>query len=261
MANDLDAADTPWTRWRASCAYDGTAFAGWQSQPSGDAVQDFIEQRLAVVMERPVRIHGAGRTDAGVHAKAQVFHFDAAWRHPAEALQRALRSGLPEGIQVFAIAPAEPEFHARFSARGKRYVYRFYEGWAPPWQVRYCWSLGRRTLDASAMQEAARLLVGTHDFTAFGANRGDDSQDNPVKTLWRMEVIREGPCVTFTTEGSGYLYKMVRSLAGTLAQVGWGKLTPPEVGTILASRRRPVAVETAPARGLWLEEVFYGRFD
>lgn len=244
-------------RWRATCAYEGTGFEGWQSQPNGRTVQDALEARLAVILEHPVRIHGAGRTDAGVHARAQVFHFDAAWAHPVGALQRALRTGLPAGVQVTAIEAARPDFHARFSACGKRYAYRFFEGWALPWETRYCWSLGRRTLDVAAMQAAASRLLGEHDFSAFGAQRGDGSADNPVKRLWRMEVTREGPAVTFTTEGSGYLYKMVRSLAGTLAQVGWGKLTPDEVGAIRTARQRPFSVETAPAHGLWLEEVYY----
>jgi len=244
-------------RWRGLCAYDGTGFNGWQSQPGGNTVQDFIEARLGAIFQRPVRVHGSGRTDAGVHARAQVFHFDGDWTHGADKLERAFRSGLPGGIQVYRIRRAPNEFHARFSATGKRYRYQFYEGWARPWDARYCWELGRRRVDVEAMNAAAAALLGSHDFTAFSATRGDGSEDNPVKDMRVLEIRRRGRKLTLTTEASGYLYKMVRSLAGTMVDVGLGKLTPEEVGEILRSRIRTNRVASAPARGLWLEQVFY----
>lgn len=244
-------------RWQVTCAYDGTAFRGWQSQPGGHTIQDHLEARLSVIFDKPIRIHGAGRTDAGVHARAQMFHFDGAWPHGPEKLIRALRSGLPDGIQVTNVKHVSSLFHARFSAVGKRYCYRWYAGFAPPWASRYCYSLRQRTLDVAAMDAAAKQLLGEHDFTAFGANRGDGTEDDPMKTLWRMAVVQRGKQITFTTEGSGYLYKMVRSLAGTLERVGQGKLEPDAVRAILESGKRPLDVETAPAKGLWLERVFY----
>lgn len=243
--------------FKAVCAYDGTAFYGWQSQAGGNTVQDFIEARLAVIFKQPVRIHGSGRTDSGVHAKAQVFHFEADWAHPATDLLRALRSGLPAGIQVQRISPARKDFHARFSATGKRYRYRLYEGYAPPWEDRYCWSLGNRRLDLAAMQAAAEPLRGEHDFTAFGANRGDGSEDNPLKDMRKIEIVRRGSQVSITYEASGFLYKMARSLTGTLVETGLGKLSAADVAGILKSRQRDERVTTAPACGLWLEKVYY----
>ncbi len=244
-------------RWIGTIVYDGTGLHGWQSQPGGNTVQDFLEARLEGIFKCAIRVHGSGRTDAGVHAKGQVFHFDAHWPHTPAELLRALRSGLPSGIQVTRISRVSADFHARFSAVGKRYEYRFYEGYALPWDARYCWSLGNRRLNTAAMAEAAANLLGEHDFAAFGANRGDGSEDDPVKIMRRMDVIRNGRKVRFVTEGSGYLYKMVRSFAGTLAQVGFGKLTPTEVAAILESRKRTRVVETAPAQGLWLDRVYY----
>lgn len=244
-------------RWKAICAYDGTGFNGWQSQPNGNTIQDFIEARLAVIFETQIRIHGSGRTDAGVHARGQVFHFDAAWKHPTEHLLRALRVGLPAGIQIVKVSQAKPDFHARFSAQGKRYFYCLYEGDAPPWEDRYCWSLGRRRLDVEAMNSAAARLIGQHDFTAFGANRGDGSEDNPVKDMRRLEVKKRGPKLILYTEASGYLYKMVRSLTGALVSVGLGKLTADDFSAMLEAKQRTHRIETAPAKGLWMEKVLY----
>ncbi|MGE9296601.1 MAG: tRNA pseudouridine synthase A, partial [Puniceicoccales bacterium] len=203
-------------RWKGTCAYDGTGLSGWQSQPGGNTVQDFIEGRLEQIFQRPVRIHGSGRTDSGVHARAQTFHFDADWPHGADKLERAFRSGLPAGIQVYKVQSAKDDFHARFSATGKRYRYLLFEGWARPWDARYCWELGRRRLDVDLMNDAAKRLLGEHDFTAFGANRGDGSEDNPVKDLRMLEVTRRGHKLTLTTEASGYLYKMGRCVMGSL---------------------------------------------
>ena len=244
-------------RWKCTVAYDGTDFEGWQAQRSGHTIQQFLERRLSFLFERPARIHGAGRTDAGVHAVGQVFHVDGDWAHGPEILLKALRSGFPDSIQVMAAEVVADDFHARFSATGKRYVYRFFEGYAPPFETRYCLSLGQRRLDLERMNEAAARLLGRHDFSAFAANRRDDSEENPVKELRRLEVRRDGPRLTLVTEGSGYLYKMVRSLAGCLLDVGTGKLGPEAVAQILASRTRTAIVCTAPARGLTLERVDY----
>lgn len=244
-------------RWKCTVAYDGSDFEGWQAQVSGNTVQQHIERRLAYLIGRPVRIHGSGRTDSGVHATGQVFHFDGEWAHGPEILLKALRSGFPDSIQVYAAERVEADFHARFSATGKRYVYRLFEGDAPPFETRYCCSLGYRRVDEGRMNEAGQRLCGKHDFSAFGANRRDDSQENPVKDLRVLEVHREGPRLTLVTEGSGYLYKMVRSLAGCLIDVGTGKLQPEEVTEILQSRRRTARVVTAPAQGLTLERVDY----
>jgi len=247
----------PKQRWRAVCAYDGTEFSGWQSQPGGNTIQDFIEARLGEVFSHPVRIHGSGRTDAGVHAKGQVFHFEADWKHEQSKLMRALQTGIPGGIQIVRIAKASPDFHARYSAKGKHYAYRYFHGEAPPWERRYYYSLGRRRLDMERINKASEMLIGTHDFTAFGANRGDGSKDNPVKDMRRLELLARGPRLTLHLEASGFLYKMARSIAGALIGVGLGKMDPENISQILESGKRSREVETAPAQGLWLERVYY----
>lgn len=244
-------------RWKCRVAYDGTDFFGWQSQAGGNTVQDIIEERLMKVFGREVRIHGSGRTDSGVHARGQVFHFDAEWTHGAENLHKALISSLPEGISIASTLRAADDFHARFSAKGKRYSYTFYEGWASPFETRFMLSLKNLSLDIDKMQEAANSLLGKHDFTAFGAENGNRSKENPVKDLRKLEIIRRGSKVRITTEASGYLYKMVRSLSGALMHVGTGKLQPGDLKIILLSKKRTHIVQTAPAKGLVMEKVFY----
>ena len=246
------------TRFVCTVAYDGTDYHGWQMQAGERTVQSVIEKRLAEIMRAPVRIHGSGRTDAGVHAIGQVFHFNASWRHGLDTLQRALRTGLPRSIQITSTKLARPGFHARFSARGKRYRYHFYEGFAPPMATRYCYSLGTRRLDMQAMQEAASGLLGVHDFSAFGGRQYEDFElENPVKDLRRLDVIRRGMFVDIVTEASGYLYKMVRRLSGGLMQVGLGKMTPDELLAYRDARKRLAIVPAVPAPGLVMEQVFY----
>ena len=243
-------------RWKCVCAYDGRDFSGWQSQPDGRAVQDAIERQLGRVFGRTVRIHGSGRTDAGVHALGQVFHFDADWRHGADRLVAALRAGLPPTVEVRSVRPAPPGFHARFSARGKVYRYQVHQGGpAGVFLHPFCWSVPQ-ALDLAAMRAAAAGLTGRHDFRAFSAlNRVE--RDDTLRNLRRLEITRRGALLRFTAEADGFLYKMVRSLAGALVAVGQGKLTPARVEGLLRSGRRTHAVQTAPARGLFLVRVRY----
>jgi tRNA pseudouridine38-40 synthase len=242
-------------RWKCACAYHGGAFAGWQSQAGGAAVQDVLEVRLAEVFKEPVRIHGSGRTDAGVHAREQVFHFDAEWRHGTGKLLAALRHRLPAAIQIKRVRVAAADFHARFQATGKRYVYHLHLGDADPFTRPFCWPLFK-PLDFPAMQAAAAVLRGRHDFRAFTALNGPPNE-NTVRDLRRLDLVRRGRRVRITAEADGFLYKMVRSLVGTLVAVGEGKLTPTQVRAMLASHARTAAVQTAPAQGLFLEKVFY----
>ncbi|HAD82582.1 MAG: tRNA pseudouridine(38-40) synthase TruA [Verrucomicrobia bacterium GWF2_51_19] len=246
------------TRFKALCSYDGTDYCGWQSQVSGEGMQDYLERRLAVILGQPVRIHGSGRTDAGVHAEGQVFHFDGEWAYGPETLLRALRVGFPKTLQVISVEEVGEDFHARYSVTGKCYRYNLFLGQASPFEVRYWWSLGKCRLDVGAMQTAAQSLLGTHDFSAFGASRGKGAEpDNPVKDLRRLDVVQVGPRLTITTEASGYLYKMVRGLVGTLVEVGRGKLSPEAVHAILLSRQRSPLTPSAPAHGLTLVKVDY----
>ena len=246
------------TRFLAIVAYDGTDYVGWQSQPDGKAVQDILEARLARIFRRPVRIHGSGRTDSGVHAQGQAFHFDAEWKHPVETLLKALRCDMPTDILIRSLKVAKPNFHARFSARGKRYEYRIRLGFSPPDRARFEWALGSRPLNVDAMREAAAKLVGVHDFTAFGGmHKQGMEHENPVKDLRRLEVVRKGDLVVITTEAGGYLYKRVRRLVGGLTQVGLGRMTAD--GLVAYRERRAITAEvpTAPARGLTKMKVFW----
>jgi tRNA pseudouridine38-40 synthase len=238
------------------CAYDGRDFGGWQSQPDGRAVQDIIERCLRSVFKREVRIHGSGRTDAGVHALGQVFHFDAGWRHGAAKLLAAVQSGLPRTIQIRSVRQAPRDFHARFSARGKIYFYQLHHGGrADPFLHPFCWSVHQK-LDVESMRAGAQRLTGRHDFRAFSALNRVGKEDT-VRQLSRLEITGRGARLRVTAEADGFLYKMVRSLVGALVAVGEGKLTPAEVEAILRSGRRTHAVQTAPARGLFLARVLY----
>ncbi|MEO6874974.1 MAG: tRNA pseudouridine(38-40) synthase TruA [Opitutaceae bacterium] len=244
-------------RWKCVCAYDGTAFAGWQSQARSNAVQDLIEKRIAQIFQTPIRIHGSGRTDSGVHARAQVFHFDAEWKHGVAKLLAAFRVGLPATIQVKSVRAVAGDFHARFDARAKRYEYQVQLGDADPFHRAYCWSVFR-PLDFAAMQEAAAVLRGRHDFRAFTALDGQgESPENTVRHLRRLDLVKKGRSIRITAEAEGFLYKMMRSLVGLLVRVGEGKISLAEVRTILASKERTHRVLTAPPQGLFLVKVFY----
>jgi len=243
-------------RWKCVCAYDGRSFSGWQSQPDGNAVQDVIERRLKGMLGRAVRIHGSGRTDAGVHALGQVFHFDAAWKHGPGKLLAAFRAGLPPAIQVRLARRMPPSFHARFSTTGKIYFYQLHHGGpADPFLRPFCWSVHQR-LDVEGMRKAARRLTGCHDFRAFSAFNRVEREDS-LRHLRRLAVTGRGARLRITVEADGFLYKMVRSLVGALVAVGQGKLTPAQLEAILHSARRTHVVQTAPAQGLFLARVLY----
>jgi len=244
-------------RWKCICAYDGTDFDGWQTQPKKTAVQDHIETALGQIFDSAIRIQGSGRTDAGVHARGQCFHFDADWRHPPANLIRALEVALPETISIRSLQRAEDDFHARHSATGKRYRYRFHLGRTSPFETRFVWSCKGHALDLEKMQAASRILLGKHDFSAFAASQNGDADPNPVKTITRLDIHRHGRHFTLTTEGSGYLYRMVRRFTGALYDIGRGKLTADELREILRSKNSTHRIVTAPARGLCLDKVFY----
>ena len=253
-----EANDVP-SRWRCLCSYDGTNYRGWQKQPEGQSVQGCIEQALQKTFTKKTKTIGAGRTDAGVHALGQVFHFDAAWRHGSDKLLNALRVRLPEDIQPLELVEVPSSFHALCSAKGKYYVYRAVEGHALPMEMRYVHSLKNQSLDIVSMRAGADHLVGRHDFSSFAASRGRGEEENPVKELWRLDLVRSGRYIKIKALGGGFLYKMVRSIAGALFDVGTGKLKPDDIRDLLESRKRTRIVKTAPARGLCLEKVYYRR--
>lgn len=240
-------------------AFEGTRYQGFQLQGKGeDTVQARLEAAWARVTGAPARAIPSGRTDAGVHAAAMPVQFRAPCRIPLERLPLALNAQLPDDIVVRAARAVPPDFHARFDARSKTYVYNLWcEATVPPFWSRYAW-LHARPLDLDAMAEAARLLSGRHDFAAFG--RAGRPVLDTVRTV-KLSLARRGPLITVWAEGDGFLYKMVRALAGTLVEVGRGAMRPDDVRALVdrpaGGRDAPAAGPTAPARGLCLVEVRY----
>jgi tRNA pseudouridine38-40 synthase len=235
--------------------YDGTGYAGWQVQPDQETIQGRLEAALERITGEPIRVVSSGRTDAGVHALGQVAHFTTHSAMSPEEFRRALNGVLPRDIAVREASDAPEGFHARYSARRKRYRYVIIQGETrSAFGHRYGWEVGYR-LDVAAMRQAAKQLVGTHDFSAFRATGG--SAADPVRTLHLLDVEEQGTEVVILAEAEGFLRHMVRILVGTLVEVGRGRLAPDEVQAILESRDRSLAGPTAPPQGLFLLEVTY----
>jgi len=236
-------------------AYVGTRFAGWQVQPGRPTVQGILEERIGRMLQAPVRIAGAGRTDAGVHARGQVGNFATGGRIPVEGLRRGLNARLPADIAVMRVEEAPESFHARAAARGKEYLYRFSRAEVvSPFDGPFVAHV-RGRLDVEAMRRAAAHFVGTHDFTSFCP--ANSEIEDKVRTLTLSEVAERGQEVLYRVVGNGFLRHMVRTLAGTLLLAGRGQLDAGVVPQILAARDRRRAGPVAPARGLCLERVLY----
>jgi tRNA pseudouridine38-40 synthase len=247
-------------RWCGICAYDGTDFNGWQSQTGGNTIQDFLELRLSQIFHRRVQVFGAGRTDAGVHARAQVFHFDAAeWKCGSEKLLRALQCGFPKTIRVLHIYGVDGAFHARFSAKCKRYVYEFQPGLHDPFHCRFRWNTGHYNLDVDTMSTAATYFLGTHDFRAFANLRNDGTDNNFTKTLINSRIKRREDYFAYIIEGDGFLYRMVRRIVGALVDVGRRKITCDDIKERLFEplKKYVYIPSAAPPTGLFLDKVFY----
>lgn len=241
---------------RLTLAYDGTEFAGFQVQPGRRTVQGELAAALAKILGEDVKLAGAGRTDAGVHARAQVVSFTTGARIPTDRLPAALNSCLPADICVWKAEEVAAGFHARYSACRK--VYRYLICQAPqasPFLRRYSWHLPR-PLDVPGMRAAAAELTGRHDFSSFAAAGG--AARSHVRTLERLVLAQEEDLILVEAAADGFLYKMVRNLVGTLVEVGRGALTPPEVRRILEAGDRTRAGPTAPPQGLVLWQVHYG---
>jgi tRNA pseudouridine38-40 synthase len=239
-------------------AYDGTDYAGWQIQPDRRTVQEEIETVICKLTGRPVRIHHSGRTDAGVHAKGQVAHVDLEKPVALRRFQNGLNALLPPAVRIMKFEKAAPDFHARFSATGKEYRYFIWNGPAVPPELRLYRLHERRKLNLAAMKQAAALLIGKHDFTSFTANPKREI-GGTVKTVHRITVTRsrEGD-VKLCVEGEGFLYKMVRSIAGLLLRIGTGELTPADAARLLNEKKRTNEIPTAKPHGLFLWKVNYG---
>lgn len=237
-------------------AYDGSAYHGFQRQANAMTIQQIVEERLPKIFGHPLTINGAGRTDAGVHAYGQVINFFTKGSIPTERIPLAARSLLPPDIVVVAAAEVGPEFHARHSAQSKIYRYRLLNARiANPFEHNYAWHFFQ-TLTVPLMQEAAQVIVGTHDFSAFRASGG--APRSPVRTILSANCRQQGEAIIeFEFWGTGFLYHMVRNLVGTLIKVGQRLLTPQDFAGILKGRDRHAAGITAPAQGLYLMEVKY----
>jgi len=243
-------------RVRATVAYDGTAYGGWQLQPGLMTVQERIETVLAQLDGVRPKIHGSGRTDRGVHARGQVFHVDLVRTFEPADLIRGMNALLPEDIRIRACARTSPTFHARRNAVWKEYRYNIWNGPAVPPDLRLYRTRCVRPLNAAAMRAAAACLVGRHDFAAFAANP-NRVVESTVRTITRLAIQKRGPDLCLVVRGDGFLYKMVRSLAGLLIRIGEGAVPPESAKTILESRLRTAAVPTAPPQGLFLWRVGY----
>ena len=250
-------------RLKLTVSYDGTRFVGWQRQAEGESIQGALEHALARFEGRPVVVHGAGRTDAGVHALGQVASASVTCAHETAAIARGLNVQLPGDIRVRQLEEAASDFHARFSARSKsyRYVLRIMPV-ASPFDRAYAWHLPE-PLDLEAMQAAAATVVGTHDFVAFQSTGSDPN--GTVRTVTRSELIALRPwlgcdteaVVAYEIEGNGFLRHMVRALVGTLVDIGRGRRTAASMAALLAGGTRATAGVTAPAHGLFLVRVNY----
>ena len=243
-------------RLKLTVAYDGASFAGWQSQSHRDTVQDHLERAFERVTWEVVRVHGAGRTDAGVHALGQCAHVDVKKNLPGRRWIQALNALLPPSIRVLRCRYVSKVFHARLSAKAKIYRYRIWTApILPPFEYRRAWHIAQ-SLDTKILQSAANHLVGTHDFAGFAANRGT-RQRSTIRTIKSVGVGQKGACVTIDFEGKGFLYKMVRLMVGALVKCGLGKMPVEEVVARLTSRQLSSSRIAAPAEGLFLVRVRY----
>ena len=243
-------------RYRVTLEYDGTPFVGWQVQAVGVSVQGRLTEAIAKLSGETVSVRGAGRTDAGVHAKGQVAHFDIARAWPPDTVRSAVNFHLkPDPIAVLDCAVVTDAFDARFSATARHYTYRILARSAPPVLDRdRVWWVPQR-LDCAAMDQAARQLVGRHDFTTFRA--ADCQAKSPIKTLDRLSVVADDEEVEIVASARSFLHNQVRSLVGSLKLVGEGKWSPRDLGAALEARDRGACGPVAPARGLYLMRVDY----
>ena len=246
---------------KLTVAYDGTDFSGWQVQPRAATVQGTLASAIGRLTGENVLPQGSGRTDAGVHALAQVATFATASSVPTENFLKALNDLLPASIRILEVAEVPGEFHARKSAKAKTYRYRIFRAAiCSPFLARYVWHFPY-PLAEDAMAEAAGQVAGEHDFTSFAAvdpERGkENGEASNVRTIFSSAIGREGDELVYTVRGSGFLHHMVRNLVGTFILVGKGTLQPQDLTRILSARDRSAAAATAPASGLVLVNVEY----
>ncbi len=243
-------------RFKIRVSYDGTGYFGWQVQPNAVTVQEKIEKVLLQLSGEVIKIHGSGRTDRGVHARGQVAHFDLRKSFTPKALGRGLNALLPDDIRIMRIENVATDFHARKHVAEKEYRYFIWNDVVLPPNRRFDHLRVGQALDVDAMRKAAAYLVGRHDFAAFSANP-KDFVESTVRTVFQLDLRKNGKEIIVIAKGEGFLYKMVRSLAGWLLRVGKGEVTPEDTETMLESKFRTSDVPTAKALGLYLWSVKY----
>lgn len=235
--------------------YDGSRYCGWQRQKGETTIQQVLEDTLEKLCGEKVQLTGSGRTDSGVHARGQTANFHTRSKIPPDRFSYALNTLLPRDIRIISSEEAGADFHARFSAKAKKYRYSIVNnrhGTAIGWQYYYHVPMH---LDIEAMEKAVKHFEGTHDFAAFMA--AGSPVKSTVRTIYEAKMVREGDFIHFFFTGDGFLYNMVRIMAGTLIDVGKGKISPDSIPGIILSRDRTQAGPTAPPHGLTLEEVYY----
>lgn len=245
-------------RYKITVEYDGTNLVGWQKQREGPSVQEFLEKAVDGFSHQKVEVFGAGRTDAGVHALAQVAHFDFDGNLSEYKMQESLNALLRElqaPVAVWKTEKVSNDFHARFSAKGRGYIYRILNRrGTSPLLVNRIW-LVTYPLDVEKMRQGAKYLLGNHDFSSF---RGSGCQAlSPIKTLDKLDIEKVGDEIIFTVEARSFIYHQVRNMVGTLMQVGNGDLAPEDIKRILEAKDRKQAGISAPAYGLYLNKVVY----
>ncbi len=235
--------------------YDGTGFSGWQKQPNGRTVQEEIEKSLSTLLKKEVKINGSGRTDAGVHALGQVANFREDFTIPIERIPRALNGILPEDISILSAEDMDMDFHARYSTKGKKYVYKIYNSKIRNPILRNYSYWVSENLDVDKINKAAQFFIGTYDFRSFMAS-GSSIKDT-VRTIYSVDVSIDKNMIIIETSGNGFLYNMVRIMTGTLVEVGKGKINPTHIPRIIKEGKREGAGHTAPPQGLYLAKVNY----
>lgn len=242
-------------RIAAIIEYNGAAFSGWQIQSSGRTVQGCVEQALAKVADRPIRVTVAGRTDAGVHAIAQVFHFNIDVERSDYAWVHGTNSNLPTDVALLWAGRVDEKFHARFSATGRRYEYLILNRTIRPAMLAGRVTHEYRPLDVQRMREGAKYLIGTHDFSSFRS--ANCQAGNPVRELHALQVQRDGDRIRIYAHANAFLQHMVRNIAGVLIDIGAGERAPDWAGAVLEARDRRVGGATAPPDGLYLTAIDY----
>ncbi len=241
---------------RIKITYEGTRYQGWQKQETSDnTIQGKFEKLLSLMCEEEITIQGSGRTDAGVHALGQVANFHTHSNMSTSEMLAYMNQYLPEDIAVVEVEEVPERFHSRLNAKGKRYTYRVLNSHIPNvfWR-RFAYTMPEE-LDLQAMREAAEYMLGEHDFKSFTSTK--KGKKSTVRRIDRITVQKEGDLITFTFEGNGFLYHMVRILTGTLLEVGRGKRSPHSIQELIHAKNRELAGELVPGKGLVLEEVYY----